>query len=355
MMCEDAPVCVCGAKDWSPGGGSFGGLSQQWMNCKSCGRPMCILFGYSNGCVFQHRDVGGDINDFASWLNDVMLVVLRAEGEHIDEARSAFLEESGREFRRQNGVPLDATPDDIRKDKELDEKYTQWWYSEAASQSPEYRRPTKYALNYTPPIPPNIPEKMHLRLLCWGVNGERDNSDYVLVETIQSLSVAMPPDPIRVHHDEFYLPVLAELGIADFKLIDNQYCGAKSEPWYEFNIGETVFTVGPRKRVTSISVRAPSGINTVKIGALAQSDSVTYEADNRLNDFDKAETSNVLIHAWGKDKLKEYLAILIEEAKQGVEQRRVGFQEKVAVALAEVLRPTNAVAAYMALLCQQGG
>jgi hypothetical protein len=293
MLNEEAPVCFCGTRDWQGGGGSFGVFSQQWMTCKDCGRSMGILFAYSNGAVFQHRERLGNINEFSDWLNNTLLVTFRAAGEEIEKARTHVWETALAKYLKDRP---DATKDETRN---LFHKITS---------TPEYRRPP----GFEPPIPANIPDNMYLRLL-------KSNDEYELVTSEQSRGLETPPDPIRVRHDEYYLPILEQFGL-DYELIPNEYCGAANEPWYKLNVGGVEIKIGPRKRVTSIIVNAPQGMGVVTIAKAAKDDQTTYFADSVWQS--NAEIArNLEVHAWTNEKIKEYLAILIKEITNGNDEK----------------------------------
>lgn len=316
MLCEDAPKCLCGSHNWSPGGANIGGgMSQQWMTCKDCSRPICILFAYYCGCVFQHRDypstkivgegenarleTGNEINGFTPWLNETLLVTFRAHGEKVEAAQQAIWEREWQTFCEDRKIPKGTRLGDLHHDGQLYKDGCNLY--EAILKREEY-----HAARGDTPTPPNIPEKMHLRL-CRG-------NEFILVETKDSLAIELPPDPIRVHHDQYYLPIFAKLGITDFELIPNEYCGATNEPWYRFVRHAAVFKVGPRKRVTSITVHAP-GLNVERISRVAQKDNTTYYVDGGWQPWEHQEIKEwVGIHAWSKEKVEEYLTILLEEA-----------------------------------------
>jgi len=169
-------------------------------------------------------------------------------------------------------------------------------------------------------------------------------------EAAKPLVGKLPRDPVRVRHDRFYSEVFKavqdSLGLT-FTTTEraNGYYSDKflSEPWYDFEVAGITFTVGPRKRVTHISFKAPAPVGYAQLQALAKRDNVTFEvkppwedaaqallqaidkeADNWIDQVqaaaykaedeyqgDKGKSTEVLIHAWDKDKAIEYLTTAI--------------------------------------------
>lgn len=308
MLSEDAPRCLCGAHNWEGRGASIGRMTQESFQCRTCGRMICVLWAYSNGVAFQHVLRTGDIGEFTDWANKVLLVTLRAEGEKIEAARGAFLDAAWQTFLSEHNLPADTkeVPEHLQKAK------TDWWYSDRASESPQYRRPPGFDL---PPLPANVPDNMYLLLVNNGP-GER----YVPVDNAATKGLPVPADPIRVRHDAYYLPIFAELGIQadELSLIRNEYCGAENEPWYAFTVGTVVFKVGPRKRVTSIQVESDAPLDVRAISAVAQADGVTYYLDGMWTPWEATAGCKAEVHAWSREKVVEYLTLLIAAARNVV-------------------------------------
>jgi hypothetical protein len=93
----------------------------------------------------------------------------------------------------------------------------------------------------------------------------------------------------------------------------NQYSGNTDlQPWYLFDLNGINIRVGPRKRVYAIKVEVPNQrekIATKDIRKAAVADGVTYYANGSWQSRSRAARL-IEIHAWGKDKLIEYLTIV---------------------------------------------
>ena len=125
-------------------------------------------------------------------------------------------------------------------------------------------------------------------------------------------------DPIRRNHDEFWAGVFKEVQDKSGRtfeptVIPNQYYGdsTKSEPWYTFVYAETEFTVGPRKRVISLSMKSERLFAVDHLRDLGKRDKVTYESSGRWQGPED-HAKSLTIHAWGRDKLIEYLLAALE-------------------------------------------
>jgi hypothetical protein len=136
-----------------------------------------------------------------------------------------------------------------------------------------------------------------------------------------SAKLPVPPDPIRVRHDAWFGAAFERLKADGFdisrKETHNRYHQDvnNSEPWYVFTYGDGEFLIGPRKRVTNITVLygAPKMVTTIRDIALA--DDVTYEADGHWKS--PADTAQELvIHAYTADKFHEYMTLLLRFTEQ---------------------------------------
>ena len=91
--------------------------------------------------------------------------------------------------------------------------------------------------------------------------------------------------------------------------VPNKYHCEFSDPWLLFEVNGVKFEVGARKRVFSISVNFGKLTNVSSIYNVATKDSTTYEADGRWQADGAAKS--ICVHAWGAEKLNEYLGILM--------------------------------------------
>jgi len=161
-------------------------------------------------------------------------------------------------------------------------------------------------------LPPQVPDCLALKIGYYtkGMGEGYAWTPWVSAEMTKDIPV--PQDPRRRRHDELFQKVFAEVRgngfvLRDMKEIPNQYFKDTNdiEPWYTFRQGKSKFLVGPRKRVYHISVTAPKFklVHHQKVTKeLGQRDNVTWEASGKT----------ALIHAWGRDKLVEYLTALLK-------------------------------------------
>lgn len=314
MMPEDCPKCMCGAHEWNPGGGSFGGMSQQWFQCNVCKRWAMDLWAHSCGCflISDHKVEGEDFKPFIDYINEVILVTFRIEGDKIEKARRAIVDKWWDKFRETHNVPEGIRLGDLR---DTDPEAYEVGHKEydAILNSTEYRRPAGYEKS---PMTPKLPVGLEMYRHVF-VDGK---SDWELVDHNDTMALLLPVDPILIENQEYYRPIFQklaeELAIKIVPVeVQNRYCGTKNEPWYLWQIGNVEFVVGPRKRVTSIQVTAPNGIDTDAIRTIAQADNVTYTAEGHWQDTRQIAKA-LEVHAWSKEKLEEYLRALLMEVKK---------------------------------------
>ncbi len=84
------------------------------------------------------------------------------------------------------------------------------------------------------------------------------------------------------------------------------------DPYLVFEVNGTEFIAGCRKRVFTLSAKFPAEWDISELTALATADDITYQCDAEHSKSDRA--TKILIHAWGKLKLEEYLEILMRVA-----------------------------------------
>jgi len=162
------------------------------------------------------------------------------------------------------------------------------------------------------PIPPQVPGD---EVVVY-VHRPTDHGwvwEHIDPDKTQNLEI--PPDPIRVYHDALYEEIFKETGLSSSPRaeIPNGYYSDKfkNEPWYEFEINGFKLTVGPRKRVISITLQRDEEFEVLALKALGERDGVTYTAnDGWKSDLKVATSAN--LHAWGKEKAIEYIKAMLE-------------------------------------------
>jgi len=162
------------------------------------------------------------------------------------------------------------------------------------------------------PIPPKVPgEEVAVWILKYG------ETEWIWehIDPDRTQDLVIPPDPIRVYHDVIYGEIFegAGLGSVPRAEIPNGYYGDKfkNEPWYELQFDGFTLTIGPRKRVISITLQHKQPFDVSSLCALGRRDVTTYTADGGWNSDQKmAATAN--LHAWSKEKAIEYLQAMMK-------------------------------------------
>ena len=215
---------------------------------------------------------------------------------------------------------------------------------------------SKLWMNVLPyPFPPQAGDALAAvyRMEHW----DNDWGTWVLVTAEESAKHFPKPDPTRVWNAAYFRDVWVKLSENLGVLLPypsktkNEYGGV--EDWYTFTLNGAVFKVGWRKRVVNVEVEYPGLVDVTDISAVAKGDGTTYEAyglertmtlqehlgkeweeadeDQRAmllgcypdgmittrkggwqDDMSKAQ--HVCVHAWTKDKLVEYLTLLVPKA-----------------------------------------
>lgn len=300
-MPEKAPGCLCGTKQWNPGGASFSpGLQSQWFRCNTCKRP-AIDIGNGGGHAFIiSSDDGGEFpEDGMNWINTTLLLVWRAVQERLTSARNVIKQEARDAFCESEGLSQGTKIDAM--DGGQTERFRAMW--DVLYKEPRWQKPAGFEEQALPPMVPQSVTIFH----------PTEDGEWKMVDHAETVDIEVPADPIRVRHDAYFTEVFAalesELGKIERVEVKNEYCGSDNEPWYKFSLGKSTFTIGPRKRVIAIKIDAPDGINTDAIRSTAQADETTYTADGGWQS-DAEVATTIEVHAWTKKKLIEYLSIL---------------------------------------------
>ena len=302
-MPDQAPKCLCGTKQWNPGGGSFSpGLQSQWFTCNTCKRP-ALDIGNGGGHAFIISNLNLHFpQEGLKWVNSTLLLVWRVVLERLTMARNVIEQEACDTFCKGEGLAQGTKIDGM--DEAQTERFRSMW--DALYKDDRWRKPAGFENQGLPPMVPQ----------CVTVFHPLDNGEWLMIDHTKTVDITVPADPIRVRHDTYFNEVFAkledELGKIERTEVKNEYCGAENEPWYQFSIGKVVFTVGPRKRVIAVKITAPEGINTDAIRSVAQADQTTYTADGGWQS-DAIIATAIEVHAWTKEKLVEYLTILGRE------------------------------------------
>lgn len=334
MLPNQLPSCVCGNQSYSANGGTFApDYVSQWFICDACGRHVLMTGRSMLHLLFPTKPGNTFPQEGLDWVNTKLDIFSRAEQDRIQKLRDAWREEhvwhvtnDKMGFPRGTKVGFTYDPEigsrhflqapDGTEIAGEDAPLYKLWHStfEALLKGrPSFQDRTK--------LPPQIPDCIRVKQGFYTGNGEEcDWSGRIGPDDTKDIPV--PLDPRRVAHDEFFWGVFAELRkvgleFGDVKEIPNEYHNDvnNSEPWYTFTVGagrgKLTFKVGPRKRVTSISVSKKQGsFSMVAIAALAARDKVTFYFERALRSK-KDGVRSILIHAWKRETLVEYLTTLL--------------------------------------------
>jgi len=306
MLTQDLPRClVCGAHDYSPGGGHFSpAMCQQNFSCQKCNAHV----EYANidrGNILMFNPTQAHFE----YVNRVLLTVWRTWSAEAEKARGIIRREHLRTVNVILGLPPDTNgstiADDHRKEwrQALEEREEMDW--DAIS----------FPTGMEPPVPPQMPADL---IACMRLRGDRWSPRINPADTKQ---LEIPPDPIRVHHEARFMEIFERVRVAtgvtaEREEIPNEYYDDKyqHEPWYRFGVGDGLVTVGPRKRVIAVRGNRARPFDVCALRDIAKSDGVSWwNGDGWQNDEDAAKSCE--IHAYGTDKAVEYLALLIKSMR----------------------------------------
>lgn len=380
MLANALPACAfCGSRAYHNSGGHFGLFTQQGFTCAQCDASVQWVASRSGGILsFVDRQACGpdDYGDlllpkaYSLWVNKVLFPAWRHRADAVETFQTQewdqWLDEKFRPAFPDYGEYPKGNCSYYNLPDEAKAFITATWGTAypAGSYLP---LPDHLKGNVYPPQAPNIPgvrifvQVRHIESgSTFGAKSEVAFGDqnWEPIDYDHSASLVAPEDPILRRNREFFQDVWAQVAqnlaveFPQVREVENEYNGIA--PWYSFTVNGDVFTVGWRKRVVSISVDAPSGLDTQEIATLAAADQVTYSTNGplrivtpdeyetellasindmpeqkplveavmsnfrnthpngremRLSNKDKV-AHTVLIHAWGKEKTVEYLTSL---------------------------------------------
>lgn len=335
MLSKDMIGCECGRHYWRPGGSQMGsGYAFQNFTCESCGRYALISWRDGLGVILLVEPA----NEQAAvgYVNTTLAILARAYKKEW-EALNALIDKAHHDkILRDFGLdPAKGCKADWRGEGDAAGHV---FLDNAGQELPVEHKALHKALGGTPNpfvvrhdlIPPPTPPRVPEGVVAFVYRGRHENggllgdNGYVLVTPEESARAWMPPDPRRLEHDEFWAEVFTVLRDKAYMVtghhltiepveIPNQYYDDinRSEPWYTFTLyGDVKFEVGPRKRVFSITLTAPGPMDVSALRDVAARDNVTYEANEDYHH----RANSVTIHAWGRDKLIEYLTLAVRVA-----------------------------------------
>lgn len=316
---RELPVCDCGRNDFSNRSTSLGpGYYNATHRCQAC-QTLAWVLSSDAGMVCILVPPSLDVAPVERWVNDVLQPTWRDRSAklkaHRKEEWAAWLDEVFKVRFPECTVFPDHSVSYHDLPKEAQEAID-LQFGENDEKRGTYRPLPPELL--APVYPPQVPEGVTV----WFLDGRGPDARWVLAVHNVSAAITPPRDPILVSNERYFAEVWKEVEAAlgcplpDRVEVKNGYGGR--EPWYQFVVGTATFTVGWRKRVVSLQVESPTLLSTERIRPLASRDDTTYEAHRGDEGGWQSEirTANViLIHAWTREKLVEYIVALYQTAQ----------------------------------------
>lgn len=275
---KELPAC-CDRHDFKQGNGSWGSTSTEYYTCVHCGAEHAHFADKRFKVVVIDRVPGPrktlyrDNERINNFCEDVLMPFFRAKAE---------------------GLP--PLPED---------KWT-----------PRVWSPTPI-----PRVPENLTvavQREHGDPKVDGLLNAMFPNRWSLFTSKDSEKVEMPTDPVRKAKVEFWEGVFKEVGLTGYDMIPNQYWPEayrdlrNTDPWYTATKDGAKLTIGRRKRVYSIEAERKEPFDCKHLHAVAFVDGVTYE-DNTRGEWSNGNlmATKVLVHSYGREKLVEYLRLLL--------------------------------------------
>lgn len=279
------PACKCGAADWEPQGFRYSpGFHSQGYLCRVCGKT-ATQFENRGGNLFL---LTNEAKETDRWLNGPVCNTWANREAEIAALRDA----NGKRKRAEIVAMLNFDPD---KDDRTDERMGAWHNAWDAS-----NKESPFVIPDGLRTAPDLPQAP-LSVYGWVYNGER----WIKIDPVTSAALPIPAHPFRVRHVRCFARIFSEVSAATGCAIDpieteNQYCSDDLECWFRFRVVNVEFVTGPRKRVIALKWSGDGRIEKA-LAPLAKRDNVTF--------------ADAEIHAWGSDRLIEYITTAILAAR----------------------------------------
>lgn len=276
-------VCGCGSENLKEGSSSFGnGYTMNYV-CRDCDRKV-FLVGYSGNAVVLsfNQDDAGAVND---WVNHVWFPQVLT----LEKERKAYESQDWRVWLQEVFYPAFPQFVDYPKTRMLSElsAEAQDFYKTQYGDLPERRKIRNYPTYLTAAVyPAQVPDSILVSF--W------ENNAWVPVDRNRSKQIAAPEHPEKKANRVFFEGFFKKRGITP-TVVPNEYQPKGPCDWYSVQEGEVKITCGPRYRVFNIQVDKDGFKGLFK----------TFGDRDETTNWEKG------IHAWGSEKLTEYLDALI--------------------------------------------
>jgi hypothetical protein len=296
MLNDDLPNCVCGnakenlvpqTRNVKP---TF--MEETWA-CKECGRFLLYVSAEGLDLVVSPEE-GEPTEAQRSWLNRTVYPSWREVTKGREEAFDHESQLWCIEYCKKHGLAPKTRVEEIEKDhQEVHEAFREFY--EGFQKSWRAERPE--------PLPPNIPEGLHV--FGRTVEGWKE------IDREKTIGLDEPPPPGRHDHDEFFVPLFHTLRERtgkhfEYEECENHYNHDPDRPFYNFQILDKIFNIGPRDRTVVIrAFGSKSPFDTTYIEELAKKDAAELELPNNSN-FNWLQ-----IETLSKEKAIQYIMCII--------------------------------------------
>lgn len=287
MDANKLPLCRCGSTAWNSHGGSFSsGHSASHYKCMKCGR-MATHFKDRGGNLFLVSKESAAID---AWLEGPVTATWADRAQKIQALQDEH--QHGQRFEIVRKCGFDPG---LLKDAMTEPQWDAWraaW--DVEDKAHPFVVPEQF--QHAPDLP-RAPVGLHGFILRKG--------EWSRIDPVASARLPVPPHPRRVRNAETFARLFADLSAKTGQQyepfeIANGYSPASSanEPWYRFDANGKTYTAGARRRVYELVCESSNG--PLIWETLAKRDGVTFDS------------APYLIHAWGYDKMLEYLLAAVE-------------------------------------------
>lgn len=293
------PSCVvCNAVAWKAHGGSFGGIpSIAYLRCSNCDASLADIWGGHLSVVIATTGEEPP-ND---WVQKAVRPVMRRRDREAEAWRDKIYEtlyETAFGFRR---LPVDWQWTDAKR--ALLDEVKQTHYAATGENVMTYE-----GLTLPDPVIAQVPP----RDVAWVWVRPSGAEVYTLLDPEATKGLPFPLDPIREDEDRFWTGLDAWIESKGWPRPEreerrNEYSPRSSalQPWYRWKYRHVSIVLGPRKRVYELNVSGLHRAQVESFRVLAARENVTFNAMDLVFE----------IHAWGAEKVREYLARVYEAAE----------------------------------------
>jgi hypothetical protein len=301
---NEKPNCICGVMGWETPG-KWDKWPETYHRCVSCGR-LAVDLGEDLTRVFAITTEKGPHGQiplpFYEWVINALVPAWREYRKNLGLAREPIVERWKAYASQEFGIAGDTRIDDVPE-----ERRHQWHsFFQCMLEYSAFQKPPGF--NYVF-VPPQISEAalVHIQVQ----RSEHGGWEWRKLNREDTLSLPIPPDPIRVQNDELFKGVFdrvnEKLGVQlQIEATPMNIFGPhRSETSYKIVFGEGTVKIKPHHSYWEINIQAPAGMDVSQLRTVAKILKVTFEA--------KADVVRTLeVHAYETTHLVELLTLIGE-------------------------------------------